>query len=52
MLDICEIPSFFFVKIYYASTFLKLTLKYMVSAIAVSPQEKMYSRYRDGIVWK
>ena len=50
MLDICENPSFF--GIYYASTFLKLTLKYMVSAIAVSPQEKMYSRYRDGIVWK
>ena len=48
MLDICEIPSFFFEKFIMQA----LSLKYMVSAIAVSPQEKMYSRYRDGIVWK
>ena len=40
MLDICEIPSFFFEKFINASTFLKLTLKYMVSAICCeSPGE-------------
>ena len=50
MLDICENPSF--LENLLCKHFLKLTLKYMVSAIAVSPQEKMYSRYRDGIVWK